>query len=119
MIMKDNIWWLLLLVAGALMIDNAFAGEWNEKPVMCEQKEIFEKIMVERGEILFSQGDSLATVRDPDEPNGYSPIPAILPIRLYYNPLEHTFTFAEYHASINSVCILAFGNSFTMLGTNS
>ena len=54
--MKDNIWWLLLLVAGALMIDNAFAGEWNEKPVMCEQKEIFEKIMVERGEILFSQG---------------------------------------------------------------
>ena len=40
--MKDNIWWLLLLVAGALMIDNAFAGEWNEKPVMCEQK-VFEK----------------------------------------------------------------------------
>ena len=117
---KDNLWWLLLIVAAVLMFSNAVsAGEWNEKPVMCEQKEIFEKIMVERGEILFSQGDSLATVRDPDEPNGYSPVPAILPIRLYYNPLEQTFTFAEYHASINSVCILAFGNSFTMLGTNS
>ena len=86
---------------------------------MCEQKEIFEKIMVERGEILFSQGDLLATVRDPDEPNGYSPIPAILPIRLYYNPQESTFTFAEYHASINSVCVLAYGENYTTLGTSS
>ena len=40
--------------------------------------------MVERGEILFSKGDSLATVRDPDEPNDILPIPpVILPIRLY------------------------------------
>ena len=44
---KDNLWWLLLLVAAVLMFSNAVsAGEWNEKPVMCEQKEVFEKIMV-------------------------------------------------------------------------
>ena len=24
---RDNIWWLLFLVAGALIIENAFAGE--------------------------------------------------------------------------------------------
>ena len=68
--MMNKINFLFLTLGMLLIIDPLHAGEWNEKPVMCEQKEIFEKIMVERGEILFSQGDSLATVRDPDEPNG-------------------------------------------------
>ena len=108
--MKDNIWWLLLLVAGALMIDNAFAGEWNEKPVMCEQKEIFEKIMVERGEILFSQGDHLqqfVTQMNQTDIHSTSNITNTTILQ----STEHTFTFAEYHASINSVCILAFGEN--------
>ena len=117
--MKDKLWWILLGLAAVLMLSNARAGEWNEKPVMCEQKEIVQKLLRDKGEVLLMSGIQLTKVRDPDEPNGYSPVPAILPIRLYYNPQEQTFTFAEYHASINSVCILAFGNSFTMLGINS
>ena len=117
--MMNKITFLLLTLGILLIVDPLHAGEWNEKPVMCEQKEIFEKIMVERGELLFSKGDSLATVRDPDGPNGYSKIPAVLPVRLYYNPQEKTFTFAEYHASINSVCIIAFGHSFSMIGISS
>ena len=96
--MKDNIWWLLLIVAGALMIDNAFAGEWNDKPVICEQKEIFEKTMVERGEIIFSKGDMLAKVRTKD---GLSDIPAVLDLRIYINPQKQTFTIAEFHKDYN------------------
>ena len=43
---KDNLWWLLLIVAAVLMISNAVsAGEWNEKPVMCEQKEVVLKLL--------------------------------------------------------------------------
>ena len=114
--MKDNIWWLLLLVAGALMIDNAFAGEWNDKPVMCEQKEIFEKTMVERGEIIFSKGDMLAKVRTKD---GLSDIPAVLDLRIYINPQKSTFTIAEFHKDYNSVCVLAYGENYTTLGTSS
>lgn len=114
--MKDNIWWLLLLVAGALMIDNAFAGEWNDKPVMCEQREVFEKTMVERGEIIFSKGDMLAKVRTKD---GLSDIPAILDLRIYINPQKSTFTIAEFHKDYNSVCVLAYGENYTTLGYSS
>ena len=114
--MKDNIWWLLLLVAGALMIDNAFAGEWNDKPVMCEQREVFEKTMVEKGEIIFSKGDMLAKVRTKD---GLSDIPAVLDLRIYINPQKSTFTIAEFHKDYNSVCVLAYGENYTTLGYSS
>ena len=116
MMIRDNIWWLLLIVAGALMIENAFAGEWNDKPVMCEQKEIFEKTMVERGEIIFSQGDMLAKVRTKD---GLSDVPAILDLRIYINPQKKTFTVAEVHKDYNSVCVLAYGENYTTLGISS
>ena len=42
--MKDKLWWVLLGLAAILMLFNARAGEWNEKPVMCEQKEQFESL---------------------------------------------------------------------------
>ena len=114
--MKDNIWWLLLLVAGALMIDNAFAGEWNDKPVICEQKDVFEKLMVEQGKIILGAGDMLATVRTR---NGLSDIPAVLPMRLYINPRTKQFTIVEWHRDYNSYCILAFGEEWHILGEKS
>ena len=114
--MKDNIWWLLLLVAGALMIDNAFAGEWNDKPVICEQKDVFEKLMVEQGKIILGAGDMLATVRTK---NGLSDIPAVLPMRLYINPRTKQFTIVEWHRDYNSYCILAFGEEWHILGEKS
>ena len=52
--MKDKLWWVLLGLAAILMLSNARAGEWNEKPVMCEQKEQFESLMVEQGKIILS-----------------------------------------------------------------
>lgn len=113
---KDNLWWLLLLVAAVLMFSNVEAGEWNDKPVMCEQKEIFEKTMVDRGEIIFSQGDMLAKVRTKD---GLSDVPAILDLRIYINPQKKTFTIAEFHKDYNSVCVLAYGENYTTLGYSS
>ena len=79
------------------------------------QKEIFEKTMVERGEILFSRGDMLATVRTKD---GLSDIPAILPVRMYINPQKKTFTIVEYHTDYNTMCVLAFGNNWSSVGTS-
>ena len=38
--MKDKLWWGVFSIGAVLMIHNAIAGEWNEKPVMCEQKDI-------------------------------------------------------------------------------
>ena len=119
-IMKDKLWLgipvaVYLFIFGLGMFKNVEAAEWNDKPVMCEQKEIFEKTMVERGEILFSRGDMLATVRTKD---GLSDIPAILPVRMYINPQKKTFTIVEYHIDYNSMCVLAFGNNWSSVGTS-
>ena len=108
--------WCLAFWGGLITGKSLLAGEWNDKPVMCEQKEIFEKTMVERGEILFSRGEMLATVRTKD---GLSEIPAILPVRIYINPEKKTFTIAEYHTDYNSICVLAFGENYTTIGTAS
>tara|TARA_B100000886_G_scaffold31768_1_gene19851 strand:- start:1739 stop:2098 length:360 start_codon:yes stop_codon:yes gene_type:complete len=89
------------------------SAEWNDKPVMCEQKEIFEETMVGKKQILLAMGEILATVRTKD---GLSEIPAVLPIRVYYDPKTEHFTIAEYHPDYNSVCVLAYGTNFQILG---
>ena len=94
----------------------AHAGEWNDKPVICEQKEVFEKLMVDQGKIMLGAGDMLATVRTKD---GLSDIPAILPMRLYINPRTKQFTIVEWHRDYNSYCILAFGEEWHILGEKS
>ena len=94
----------------------AHAGEWNEKPVMCEQKAKFESLMVEQGKIIIGTGDMLATVRTK---NGLSDIPAILPMRLYLNPSNKHFTLVEWHKDYNSYCILAYGEHWHIIGEKS
>ena len=111
--MKDKLWWVMLGLAAILMLSNAKAGEWNDKPVMCEQKEIFEKTMVDKKQILLAMGEILATVRTKD---GLSEIHAVLPIRVYFDQKTEHFTIAEYHPDYNSVCVLAYGTNFQILG---
>ena len=98
------------------LFTNIKAGEWNDKPVICEQKEVFEKLMVKQGKIMLGAGDMLAAVRTKE---GLSDIPAILPMRLYLNPGTKEFTIVEWHREYNSYCILAFGEKWTLLGTKS
>ena len=58
----------------------------------------------------------LAKVRTKD---GLSDIPAVLDLRIYINPQKSTFTIAEFHKDYNSVCVLAYGENYTTLGTSS
>ena len=94
---------------------NAHAGEWNEKPVMCEQKEVVQKLLRDKGEVLLMSGIQLTKVRDPDEPNGYSPIPATLPLQVFVNLETKTFSITELHPTYNSICIIAYGENFSSL----
>ena len=102
-----------LFIFGLGIFKNVEAGEWNEKPIICEQKEVFEKVMVEQKKILLGTGDLLATVRKKE---GLSDIPAVLPMRLYINPTTNDWTIAEYHKDYNSMCILGFGGNWQILG---
>ena len=90
--MKDKLWWVVFTIGAVLTMYNAVAAEWNDKPVICEQREVFEDVIKTRGEIPVSIGQILAKVRDPDGANGLSDIPAVLPITLYINPKTNTFT---------------------------
>ena len=113
---KDNLWWLLLIVAAVLMFNNAVdAGEWNEKPVMCEQKEVVQKLLQNKGEVLLMSGIQLTKVRDPDEPNGLSLTLATLPLQVFVNLETKTFSITELHPTYNSICIIAYGENFSSL----
>tara|TARA_B100001057_G_C22765704_1_gene917558 strand:- start:597 stop:950 length:354 start_codon:yes stop_codon:yes gene_type:complete len=110
---KDIMLFICSVLIIILVSVKVHAGEWNDKPVFCEQLDEFEKTMVEEKQILLAMGDIFATVRTSD---GLSDIPATLPVRVYFNPGKKAFTVAEYHPDYNSVCVLAFGGNFQILG---
>ena len=113
--MKDKLWWILLGLAAVLMLSNARAGEWNEKPVMCDKINVVQESIRKKGELLLMSGIQLTKVRDPDETNGLSPTPATLPFRVYVNIETKTFTVIETHPSYASSCILAYGENFSSI----
>ena len=108
--------WSLAFWGGFNTGKSLLAGEWNDKPVMCEQKEKFERLMVEQGKIILAGADMFATVRTKD---GLSDIPAVLPMRLYINPTNKHFTLVEWHRDHNTYYILAYGEEWYILGEKS
>tara|TARA_B100000683_G_C12420982_1_gene527806 strand:+ start:65 stop:421 length:357 start_codon:yes stop_codon:yes gene_type:complete len=113
--MKDKLWWILLAAAAVLMLSNARAGTWNEKPVMCDNIKIVQNLIRDKGELLIMSGIQLTKVRDPDEANGLSPTPATLPMRLYVNLETKTFTVIETHPSYGVSCVLGYGENFNSI----
>lgn len=88
---------------------NAYAGEWNDKPVICEQEEEALKVLQEKGQVLVITGVQHTKVRSEA---GLAQYPVNLPFRIYVNPVTKTYSVVEIHPTYNSVCILAFGSEF-------
>ena len=87
-----------------------FAGEFQEKPVMCGSEEEIFPLLKDKDETLLVTGKQLTKVRDPDEGDGLSQTPAILPFALYVNLDKKTYTVLEYHnAPYNVYCIISYG----------
>ena len=114
--MKDKLWWGVFSIGAVLMIHNAIAGEWNEKPVMCEQKEIALDTVRSKGELPLMTGVQSTKVRDTD---GLSDVPAHIALQIFVNHQTKTFSILEFHPSINSVCIIGYGDDFNLLGKKS
>lgn len=91
------------------------AGEWNEKPVMCDNIKTVQNLIRDKGELLIMSGIQLTKVRDPDEANGLSLTPATLPLRLYVNLGTKTFTIIETHPSYGVSCVLGYGENFNSI----
>tara|TARA_B100000965_G_scaffold406115_1_gene443252 strand:- start:3586 stop:3939 length:354 start_codon:yes stop_codon:yes gene_type:complete len=108
--------WCLAFWGGFITGTSAFAGEWNEKPVMCEQKEVALEAIKAKGEIPLITGVQSVKVRDPD---GLSDIPAHVPMQIFVNLKTKTFSILEYHPSYNSICIIGYGDDWKQLGEKS
>ena len=104
-----------LIIFGLGMFKNVEAGEWNDKPVMCEKIKIALKAIQAKGEILLMTGVQSTKVRNPDEPNGLAEKPVHTPLQIFINMQTKTFTIIEYHPSYDSVCVIAYGDDFNSL----
>tara|TARA_B100000941_G_scaffold123446_1_gene87200 strand:- start:830 stop:1210 length:381 start_codon:yes stop_codon:yes gene_type:complete len=101
---------LLLLTVLLFRCHPAPAGEWQEKPVMCAPKDEIFSMLADKEERLVFGGKVLGKVRDPDEADGLSQTPAILPFALYVNFETKTFTILEYHNHpYNQFCVIGYG----------
>ena len=98
------------------LLNSSFAGTWNEKPVMCEQKEIALQAVKDKGEIPIFTGIQSTKVRNKE---GLSVVPAHIPIQLFVNIKTKTYTIMEYHPSYNSACVISFGNDWKSIGAKS
>ena len=112
--MIKNLMYIPIIVL--CFFSSALAGEWNEKPVMCEQKEIALKAIKDKGEIPVITGIQSTKVRDTD---GLSDVPAHVPLQIFVNLKTKTFSILEFHPSYNSICIIGYGDNWTTLGEQS
>ena len=107
---------LVLFTTIAVITDTrATAGEWQEKPVMCGPEEEIFPLLRDKDERLVFAGKLFGKVRDPDEANGLSPIPATLPLKVYVNLETKTYTITETHPSYGQMCILSYGENFSSI----
>ena len=101
---------MLATILFVLLPTIGFGGEYQEKPVMCGPEEEIFPILRDKEETLLVAGKQLTKVRDPDESDGLSQTPAVLPFALYVNLDNKTYTVLEYHnAPYNVYCIISYG----------
>jgi len=114
--MKDNYGLLLIMSIMALFfmfIHQSSAGEWNDKPIMCEKKEIALQAVKAKGEIPIANGIQSAKVHSGD---GLAAAPVHIGTQLYVNFTTKTWSMLEYHPSYDSICVIAYGDKFERLG---
>ena len=106
----------MISVLWYIAIGIALAGEWNEKPVMCEQKQVALDAVRAKGEIPMITGVQSAKVR---AEQGLADAPVHIPLQIFVNLKTKTFSILEFHPSTNSVCIIGYGDDFNLIGAKS
>jgi len=109
-------WLYFILTYMLVCITAAVAGEWNEKPVMCEQKEIALEIVKAKGELPLITAVQSVKVR---EEQGLAATPVHIPLQIFVNFKTKTFSILEFHPHINSICVIGYGDDWKTLGNPS
>ena len=84
------------------------AGTWNDKPVMCADREEAMEVVLTKNEKLIFEGKMMARVYDQ---SGIAEAPAKIPFYFYANLATGTFTVFEFHPSYKTWCMLAHGDN--------
>ena len=77
----------------------AYAGEMQTKPVTFSTLATFNQQKI-------YQAIQITTVKEPD---GFSDTPVLLPMSIYMNLDEGTYTVVEYHPAYKQYCLVSFG----------
>ena len=84
------------------------AGTWNDKPVMCADREEAMEVVLTKNEKLIFEGKMMARVY---AQSGIAEAPAKIPFYFYANLATGTFTVFEFHPSYKTWCMLAHGEN--------
>ena len=83
------------------------AGTWNDKPVICADREEAMEVVLSKNEKLIFEGKMMARVYDQ---SGIADEPAKIPFYFYANLATGSFTVFEFHPSYKTWCMLAHGD---------
>ena len=97
----------IFAVANELM-----AGTWNDKPVMCAEKQEVMYTIQEKKESLVFNAVSLTKVRSKE---GLQKRIVTLPLQIYVNHDTKTYTILEYHDEHKVYCIISYGTDLALL----
>ena len=95
----------LLLVASSVV----YAGEWNDKPIMCgNEVETFDAINSKKEELVFKATQFTKVRTD----SGLARKPVGVAVDMYVNPETGTYTLIEFHPTYESYCVISYGSNF-------
>ncbi len=102
--MKKLLLSLLLVVSSVV-----YAGEWNEKPIMCsDEVETFDAINSKKEELVFKAVQFTKVRTD----SGLARKPVGVAVDMYVNPETGTYTLIEFHPTYKSYCVISYGANF-------
>ncbi len=110
-LLKENIWFIFvgILIILFAIVPQLEAGEWNDKPIICADKQETFRAIKDKKEDLIFKATQLTKVRTD---SGLARKPVGVSVDMYVNPETGTYTIIEYHPTYKSYCVISYGMNF-------
>ncbi len=110
-LLKENIWFIFvgILIILFAIVPQLEAGEWNDKPIICADKQETFRAIKDKKEDLIFKATQLTKVRTD---SGLARKPVGVSVDMYVNPKTGTYTIIEYHPTYQSYCVISYGMNF-------
>ena len=100
---------ILISLISALLSLSAWAGEWQNKPILClEKQEILDKLKAENNEAL--DWNALQTTYLITDDGKLATDVIYIPVTMYSNKETGSYVIVEYHEQFAMYCVLSQGS---------